>query len=564
MLQHVRVQNIALIDEASFHLNHGLNVLTGETGAGKSILLGAIQLALGSRADKNVMRDPSKGAFVELLFHEDKKELLEEMENMGISPEGGEILIARRFTPSGRSACMVNDCQVTSAQIRKLAGYLIDIHGQHEHQSLLDGTRHIELLDRFIPDMKTLSPKLRELWTESEKVRKELAYYEESGKDRIRMLSLMEYEINEILEADWKEGEEESLAEEKKKLMYAERLHEAAQDAYGLLNESGYGSVSALSQLDDALAKMKSAVNYDPDFFSPFIDSMGEQISILEDIASEMRDYADRTDADPERLDQVEERISQIRHLKDKYGKDRQQVFSYLDRRREEYEKLKDLDSTIEGLRSRYLTFSKAMNELAEKMTRLRTEAGERISKQITEVLSTLQFEDPLFLVDRAEKPLSPGGKDQITFMIRTNVGEKVLPLNKIASGGEMSRVMLAIKTVLAEEDDIGTMIFDEIDTGISGRTAQSVAEKMSRIAVFHQVICVSHLPQIAAMADSHLRILKQAGNGRTFTDIMELSREDSLEELSRMLGGLEITEAVRENAAEMKGLADKLKTGWK
>ncbi len=563
MLQHVRVQNIALIDEAAFDLDRGLNVLTGETGAGKSILLGAIHLALGSRAGKDIIRDTSRGASVDLLFSEVAPEVTSELEKDGIFCENGEVLVSRRFTPSGRSACVINDCMVTAVQVKKIAAMLIDIHGQHEHQSLLDAGKHIELLDRFIPDMPDLLKELRNLWDESESIRKEIAFYEEQGRDRARMLSLMEFELNEIDETNWQEGEEEQLSEEKKHLMYAERLQRSALEAASLMSDGGRSGEGALSLLDDALSKMRSASSYDEAFFGPFVESMAEQISVLEDIAQELRSYGEDMEADPERLNEIEDRISAINHLKEKYGKDREQVYKYYEERDREYQNLKHLEATLEKLNGDYALYHKKMEALSQKMSSLRKAAGKRIEKQITEVLSTLQFEDPIFEVSIEEKNLSPNGSDTVVFMIRTNVGEKIMPLNKIASGGEMSRVMLAIKTVLAEEDEIGTMIFDEIDTGISGRTAQSVAEKMSKIAAFHQVICVSHLPQIAAMADNHLRIEKASKDGHTATKIYALDPQEIPEELSRMLGGSQITDAVRENAVEMKRLAEERKKTW-
>lgn len=562
MLRRVRVRNIALIDEADIEFDGGLNVLTGETGAGKSILMGAINLALGARVGKEIMREPSKGASVDLEFSETRREVLEALEASGIYADNGQILVSRRLTPSGRSACMVNDAMVTAAEVKKIASLLIDIHGQHDHQSLLTESKHIELLDRFIAGMPELLSDMKVLWDEAESARKELEHYEESGRDRARLLSLMEYEIDEITETEWKEGEEESLAEEKKRLMYAERLQKAALEASSLMSGDGMNAEGALSLLDDALSKLKNAQNYDEEFFGPFAESLAEQISVLEDVEAELRDYGERMEADPQRLDEIEDRISKIYHLKDKYGRDREQVMAYLDKRQQEHDKLMNLEETTRQIREKYQKSAAKMEALAGRMSALRRDAGKRIEAQITKVLSTLQFSDPLFKVSVEDKKISPNGKDDVVFMIRTNVGEKVMPLSKIASGGEMSRVMLAIKTVLAEEDQIGTMIFDEIDTGISGRTAQSVAEKMKAIALYHQVICVTHLPQIAAMADHHLRIEKKSMNERTFTEVDMLDEEASIEELSRMLGGSAITDTVRQNAVEMKKLAKEKSCG--
>ena len=563
MLQHVRVQNIALIDEADIDFDEGMNALTGETGAGKSILLGAINLALGKRAGKDIVRDTSRGAEVDLLFNDDRAEVKEALAELGIDSDDGEVLIVRRFTPSGRGTLMINGAMASTAEVKRISSLLIDIHGQHEHQSLLNPAKHIELLDRFIPKMPAELSKMKALWDEAEKVRKELEAFQANARDRSRVLSLMEFEIGEIEDSNWREGEEEELKEERQKLLYAERLKEASLEAASLMQDNDYGA-SALSKLDDALAKIKSVVAFDEAFFGPFAETLEDQISVLEDTASELRSYGEDLEADPERLNEIEDRISLILHLKDKYGRSYEEVQRYLKQRKEEYDKLYNAKETTEKLEAAYEALKGKMKAQAAVMTELRKKAGERIGRQITEVLSTLQFEEPIFQVSCEEKEVSPSGADQVVFMIRTNVGEKIMPLDKIASGGEMSRVMLAIKTVLAEEDEIGTMIFDEIDTGISGRTAQSVAEKMSRIGHFHQVICVTHLPQIAAMADNHLRIEKVTEGGRAYTRVKRLSGEEITEELSRMLGGTKITEAVRQNAVEMKALAEQLKATWK
>ncbi len=563
MLQHVRVQNIALIDEADIDFDEGMNALTGETGAGKSILLGAINLALGKRAGKDIVRDTSRGAEVDLLFNDDRAEVKEALAELGIDSDDGEVLIVRRFTPSGRGTLMINGAMASTAEVKRISSLLIDIHGQHEHQSLLNPAKHIELLDRFIPKMPAELSKMKALWDEAEKVRKELEAFQANARDRSRVLSLMEFEIGEIEDSNWREGEEEELKEERQKLLYAERLKEASLEAASLMQDNDYGA-SALSKLDDALAKIKSVVAFDEAFFGPFAETLEDQISVLEDTASELRSYGEDLEADPERLNEIEDRISLILHLKDKYGRSYEEVQRYLKQRKEEYDKLYNAKETTEKLEAAYESLKGKMKAQAAVMTELRKKAGERIGRQITEVLSTLQFEEPVFRVSCEEKEVSPNGADQVVFMIRTNVGEKIMPLDKIASGGEMSRVMLAIKTVLAEEDEIGTMIFDEIDTGISGRTAQSVAEKMSRIGHFHQVICVTHLPQIAAMADNHLRIEKVTEGGRAYTRVKRLSGEEITEELSRMLGGTKITEAVRQNAVEMKALAEQLKATWK
>ena len=560
MLIHLRVQNIALIDEVTVDLGEGLNVLTGETGAGKSILLGAINLALGGRGNKDMLRDTSKPATVDLLFIEEKEAVLKKLSELGITAADGEILISRRFAASGRSTCQINQTMVTTQQVKQVAALLIDIHGQHEHQSLLDSSKHIDLLDRFIAEAPALKHELKAKWDEAKELKKQWQHYAETGKDRERLLALMQYEMDEIEEARWKEGEEEALGEERKKLLYSGRLQEGCLGAYHLLRGDNPNGQPAVDAMGEALQKIRDIAAYDRTFFEPYVSSLEEQLSILEDMAADLRNYGEEMESQPERLDEVENRLDQIQHLKNKYGQSRELVMAYYEKTKTEQERLQNLKDTMEKLERQIECKQQEMEKIAAALSQLRVQAARKIEKEITEVLTTLQFNEPIFKVSCESKELSPKGVDQIVFQIRTNVGETIRPLHQIASGGEMSRVMLAIKTVLAKQDEIGALIFDEIDTGISGRTAQSVAEKMSRIAGFHQVICVTHLPQIAALADCHMLIQKTVSEEHTATHITQLAPEQITEELARMLGGAEITDAVRENAMEMKKLADEWK----
>ncbi len=549
-----------MIDEAEVDLMEGLNVLTGETGAGKSILLGSINLALGGRGGKEMMRDPKKGAEVDLVFYDESPKVQAFLEERSISAEEGQIVLSRRYQPSGRSGSFINGTMVSGKEVKDLAALLIDIHGQHEHQSLLDQSKHIDLLDRFIPGMGSADDgelqAFRKEFEALEELKKELAHYEESGRDRARLLSLMEYETKEIEDTNWQKGEEEDLQEEKKKLLYSGKLSDASLSASALLKDNDRSGESAISRVDKALAHIRQVQDVDSEFFAPFVDQLQDVVSVLEDAAWSLMDYGEKLDQDPERLDALEDRLTQIQHLQDKYGKTYEKVMAYYDKTFREMQKLRHLEETVETLKNEIAVKEKTVRKLAGAMHEKRVKAAKTLSEEITKELSTLQFEKPLFKVEVTEKALSPKGADNVVFMIRTNVGEEEKPLNKIASGGEMSRVMLAIKTVLARQDEIGCLIFDEIDTGISGRTAQRVAEKMRQIAVYHQVICVTHLPQIAAMAQHHLVIEKSSENEHTATNVKALSEEEVPEELARMLGGAAITDAVRQNAREMRNLA--------
>lgn len=565
MLYHVRVENIALIDEAELDLSDGLNVITGETGAGKSILLGAINLALGARAGRDMVREAGKKAQVTLMFQEDHPALLQKLSELEIPAEGGEVTLVKRFMENGRSVSYINDQIVTASTLKEISSGLIDIHGQHEHQSLLNASKHIDLLDRFIGGIEEELSLMRRLFAEHEEIRKKIQHYEENGRDRERLLDLMSYEAQEIEEINWQEGEEERLVSERKRLLHAEKLSSATQKAYQLLlGESGgaesAGAESALSLLDQALSYVSSVEGLDEAFFAPYEKSLEEQSVLLTDIGRALRDYAEGVDMDARSLEQIEERYDQILKLKQKYGDSREKVLAYLSHIQEEVESLTHLEETLEALRKEEKTLCRQMEEQAKRLHESREAAAGRLEGEITEVLSSLEFKDPLFEVRLEPKEIGPKGLDQVVFCIRTNVGEGVKPLHQIASGGEMSRIMLAIKAVLARQDEIGTLIFDEIDTGISGRTAQSVAMRMHEISRFHQVICVTHLPQIAAMADQHLHIEKEVRGSRTSTFVKALSGQEVIAELSRMLGGAKITKTVEESAREMKELAQEWK----
>lgn len=555
MLAEIRVQNIALIDEVTVDLEDGLNILTGETGAGKSILLGAINLALGARNARETVRDPEKSAGVELLFIEQNPRVLSRLAELGIEAPDGEILISRRFT-GGRAVSRINGETVVTAQVRQAADLLIDIHGQHEHQSLLNTARHIEILDRFAPAMGPLRRQMQTLWEEYGALEKELTRCAANEQEKERLLALMRYEAEEIEEAALKEGEEEELQELRRRLLYSERLREDSMTAYEALRSAG-DEPSASDLISTALAKIEAMERLDPGFFADRREALRDAAAVVEDVATDLRDYGENIEEDDGRLDAVEERLELIRRLKSKYGRTVGEIQAYKEKNDQEILKLQHIQETLEDLRRQKQVKEEEMRRTADRMTAVRQEAAEKVSGEITEILKTLQFTEPIFRIAVEPGPLSAKGADQVTFLIRTNVGDEIRPLSKIASGGEISRIMLAIKTVLAQQDEIGTLIFDEIDTGISGRTAQSVAEKMSRIARYRQVIAVTHLPQIAAMADVHLCIEKSAEGGKTYTRVRRLKGEETVQEVARMLGGLEMTDAVYKNAHEMKKLAE-------
>lgn len=558
MLTHLRVKNIALIDDIAMDLDEGLNILTGETGAGKSIIMGAVNLALGARVSKDLLGDPSVPAQVDLLFDVTGTKAREHLVRMGLLEEGrAEVLLSRRIAPNGRAVNHINEEIVTAAALQKAAGVLIDVHGQHEHQSLLDASRHIDLLDRFDERTQPHKEALKELLEAYKEKEQEYRKWEEQSRDKERILALMEYEAKEIDEAGVREGEEEELSERMRFLRFGLRIQEACGGAAAILRgeQEGYGG--GIGALEDALSQMQRIEEVDPKNISPIISSLSDAISIAEDAAAEIARYGEAAESDPQALEEAQSRWEEIRRLLGKYGGSVAKMEEYRRSLEESMDKIQHVQETLMACREELEKLKKEMHRESEALSVLRVQAARTVSGEITEILKTLQFQDPEFQVEITPRDhITAKGQDHVQFMIRTNVGEELRPLNKIASGGEISRIMLAIKTVLAQRDEIPTLIFDEIDTGISGRTAQSVAEKLAMISVFHQIICITHLPQIAAMADHHMRIEKTARQGRARTEVTELFAGQSEEELARMLGGTQLTEAALKNASEMKKLA--------
>lgn len=560
MLVHLRMQNIALIDDVSLDFEDGFMVLTGETGAGKSILLDGINLALGTRAQRELLRPESGPSQVDLLFSDENGRLSEILSSLGIKEEDGEILMTRSFSETGRSVCRVNGQIVTASTMKEIARYLIDIHGQHEHQSLLDPASHLAILDRYDERIQQAKGEYHDLYLSYQAVAKELKGYLEEEQDKERLLSLMQYEREEIEQAHLRNGEEDELKALRRKLYNSERMQSAVQEALSSLYE-GENEPSASDLLGRALHALHGIEDADPDTLKPLTDSLEEASAVLEDIGYQLRTYADDLDMDPQLLEQTEERLNLIRKIQSKYGQTPEKVNAYYEDLLERIDKLEHIQRTKEELENKKNKIEKKLSEKASVLRKLRKEAADTLSREVTALLGTLQFNDPLFAAQILEEDTFRSyGTESVEFRIRTNVGDKVKPLHMIASGGEMSRIMLAIKTVLARKDEIPTLIFDEIDSGISGRTAQSVAQKMAQIASYHQVLCVTHLPQIAAMADHHYGIEKVVEDGHTRTKVLRLDREQMIDELARLTGGAAITETVRKSARELKDQAD----GWK
>lgn len=552
MLVHLHVKNLALIEEAEVEFGPGLNILTGETGAGKSILLGSMQLILGGKTSRNMIRENADYALVELLFQLENPRVLKKLEDLDLYPEEGQILLSRKIM-DGRSISKINGETCTVGQMKAAAACLLDIHGQHEHQSLLYRDKQLEILDSYgraqIFPQKTL---VEEAYRQYRKSLEELNSLDIDEEQRNREMAFLEFEVTEIENAALMLGEDEELERQYKKLSNARKIMEVLQTVHTITGyENGAGDMTGT-----ALREMAKVTQYDEELES-LSQTLNEADSLLNDFHRELSSYLDDLVFDEETFYQVERRLDLINNLKAKYGQEISGILSYRDKQIEKLEKLRKYEEYFQAAKEKVQKAEEKLEEASYELSKIRQEYKEQLEKKVVQGLKDLNFLDVDFAIrfDR-RKNYTPNGFDDVEYEISTNPGEMRKPLGQIVSGGELSRIMLALKAILADRDEIETLIFDEIDTGISGRTAQKVSEKMAVIGKHHQVLCITHLPQIAAMADTHFEIEKHIKGSETTTQIHPLNEEDSVKELARLLGGAEITAAVLENAKEMKELA--------
>lgn len=552
MLVHLHVKNLALIEEAEVEFGPGLNILTGETGAGKSILLGSMQLILGGKTSRNMIRENADYALVELLFQLENPRVLKKLEALDLYPEEGQILLSRKIM-DGRSISKINGETCTVGQMKAAAVCLLDIHGQHEHQSLLYRDKQLEILDSYgraqIFPQKTL---VEEAYRQYRKSLEELNSLDIDEEQRNREMAFLEFEVTEIENAALTAGEDEELEHQYKKLSNARKIMEVLQTVHTITGyENGAGDMTGT-----ALREMAKVTQYDEELES-LSQTLNEADSLLNDFHRELSSYLDDLVFDEETFYQVERRLDLINNLKAKYGQEISGILSYRDKQIEKLEKLRKYEEYFQAAKEKVQREEKKLEEASYELSKIRQEYKEQLEKKVVQGLKDLNFLDVDFAIrfDR-RKNYTQNGFDDVEYEISTNPGEMRKPLGQIVSGGELSRIMLALKAILADRDEIETLIFDEIDTGISGRTAQKVSEKMAVIGKHHQVLCITHLPQIAAMADTHFEIEKHVKGSETTTQIHPLNEEDSVRELARLLGGAEITAAVLENAKEMKELA--------
>lgn len=557
VLVNLHVKNLAIIDEVEVDFSDRLNVLTGETGAGKSIIIGSINLALGQKSPKDVIRKGADYALVELTFRADTERQRALVEEMGISMEDDEILISRKIM-AGRSVNRINGESVTLAMIRRIADIMIDIHGQNEQQSLLHSAKHMEIVDRYArEELGDRITRMADGYREYQRLQQELSQHEVPEEERLREISFMKYELEEIEQASLMHGEEEQLAEQYRMLSNATEIASGLGEIYGM---TGEGNATAAEQLGQSLRILHKLSEYSPQM-EEFANQLSDIDSLLTDFNRDISDYMSDFETGGERFAEVEARLDLVRTIKAKYGATTAQVQEYADKLQEKLMKYEEYEQYREELLKSLTQQETTLKSLADEITAIRQKVSHRLEKEIIKALKELNFLQVQFeIAVRPLDHLNSQGQDEVEFMLSTNPGMDLKPIGDAASGGELSRIMLAVKAVLAQHDEIPTLIFDEIDVGISGRTAQMVAEKMAYIGRTHQVICISHLAQIGAMADSHYLIEKTSRNEHTSTDIRLLDEKESVGELARILGGVEITDSVRESAAEMKQMAEKVK----
>lgn len=554
MLIHLHVKNLALIEDIEVEFGPGLNILTGETGAGKSVLLGSMQLILGGRTARDMIRTGASCALVELLFQVENKKAEQALNSLGIFTEEGQVLLSRKIM-DGRSINKINGETCTVGQMKAAAECLLDIHGQHEHQSLLYQEKQLEILDAYGREkIRPAKEAVRQSYEEYRKYMRALKELDTDEEQRNREKAFLEFEISEIEKAHLVPGEDEELETLYRRLNNGKLILETLQSVHSLTGyDSGQGAGEAVGT---GVRELLRVTEYDTQLES-MAETLQEIDGLLNDFNRELSSYVEDLSFDDETFYETEKRLDQINGLKAKYGRTIEEILEYQNTQQQKLEKLARYEENFLEARQNLKKAEEQLEKDSYVLSEIRKDYSKTLTEKIIEGLRDLNFLDVKFRIDfQRKQEFTDNGYDSIEYEISTNPGESVKPLGRIVSGGELSRIMLAIKAILADRDQIETLIFDEIDTGISGRTAQKVSEKMAVIGSCHQVLCITHLPQIAAMADTHFEIEKHQKGSETITEIHPLGERESVRELARLLGGAEITEAVLKNAMEMKELA--------
>ena len=559
MLSLLHIENIALIQSADIRFEPGFNVLTGETGAGKSIVIDSIGAVLGERTSRELIRTGAKSALVTAVFTQVPP--LPWLEENGFPTGEEELLLQRELQGDGRNVCRIDGKLVTVAQLRELGRQLLNIHGQHDGQQLLDPASHLGYLDQF-GGCQQLLESYQEAYRKWHDIRREMDKLQMDEAERSRRVDTLNYQIQELERAQLKAGEDEELSARRTLLRSAGRLMEAVQSAEFALSgdEDRDGACSLIAQAEGEVQGVSS--------ISPELSELSEKLTALrcaaDDAADTLRDLSRSFDFSPGELDQVEERLDLLYRLRKKYGPTVEDMLSYLDRCRKELDQIQYADDTLARLEKELKKAQKEAVRRGEVLSQARREAAGALQARVQEELRQLDMPKVQFQTEFTPKGGEAGmdetGLDEVQFLMSANLGEALKPIQKVASGGELARIMLALKNVLAEGDQIGTLVFDEVDTGVSGRAAQKVAEKMAQVARGKQVLCVTHLPQIAAMADTHFSVQKGEREGRTYTRLERLDRTQRREELARLIGGASITPSLLESAEELLRQAEQQK----
>lgn len=559
MLSELSITNFAIIERLSISFEKGLTVLTGETGAGKSIIIDAIHLLVGGRGSSDFVRHGEDRAEIEGLFLlENASTVYDKAQELGIKIEDDMVVLRREITKSGKSVCRINGKLVTIAILREMGGSLVDIHGQHEHQELMDETKHLSLLDQFGSKQITKSlSEYEQIYAKYEQAIRKLKSLNDNEQQMAQRVDLYQFQLNEIVQAQLQLDEDEKLMDEKKQLSNFERIFESVQTSYNALKDEQKG----LDWISLVMGEMETAAELNPEY-KDMAEAVSNSYYMLEEVAGSLRNQLDNLEYDPQRINEIEARLNEINGLKRKYGQTISGILEYGAKIEEELETLLNKETHIDQLKKEILSLKKDLIIEGNELTSLRKKLAGDLTDAIHNELKQLYMQKTVFEVkiNSGETFISKLGMDEIEFYLSTNPGEPLKPLSKIASGGELSRIMLALKSIFSKHREITSIIFDEVDTGVSGRVAQAIAEKIHKVSTDSQVLCISHLPQVAAMADTHLYIEKETQDGRTKTKVKDLDHEGKIKEIGRMISGVEITDITKKHAQELLETANVMK----
>lgn len=560
MLRELSIRNFAIIEDLTVSFSDGLTVLTGETGAGKSIIIDAVHLLAGGRGNSEFIRHGAKKAEIGGLFQicSDEHPIYKKLDEAGIEVEEDTIILRRDLNDSGKSVCRVNGKLVPLSVLRDIGSSLIDIHGQHENQELMDEKQHIYLLNQFAAErLAPIQERYSKNFEDYRALRKELASISIDEQLMAQRIDLYQFQIKELDDANINSSEEDDLLDERRRLMNFNKIFERSSTAY----EAIQGDSKGLDWIGNAMGALDDAAAIDEHFKEPS-EAVSSAFYALQDAAYQVKNILDELEFDPARLNEVEQRLALLQSLKRKYGSTVKEIMAYHEKIKTELNELLNRDEILQVKERKVLEMEAVLTDLAEQLTAVRKEAAIELSEAIMAELRELHMEKAKFIVNFDSLPtFDANGKDQVVFYISTNVGEPPKSLPKIASGGELSRMMLALKTIFSSSNGVTSIIFDEVDTGVSGRVAQAIAEKIAAISINSQVLCISHLPQVAAMADHHYFIKKEVEHDRTYTSLAEIDTKARIEEVSRMMSGAEITELTLQHATELLNMANERKS---